>query len=61
MEVINGTSLQFYLLIRKKLDIKPLWIAKKCQRKTLAVVLKFQRNGNGKAEGLNAKGREGKH
>lgn len=61
MEVINGTSLQFYLLIRKKLDIKLLWIAKKCQRKTLAVVLKFQRNGNGKTEGLNAKGREGEH
>lgn len=44
MEVINGTSLQFYLLIRKKHDIKPLWMAKKCHRKAATVVPKVSKD-----------------
>lgn len=53
LEVINGTSLQFYLSIRKKLDIKPLWIPKRMEE-TLMVV-KFEL----KVERLTAKeGRE---
>lgn len=58
MEVINGTSLQFYLLIRMKLDIRPFW-KKKNHREAAMVVPKCQRHGSGKA--LGAKGRTDGH
>lgn len=41
--MMNSSSLQFYVLIWMKLNIKPIWIAKNCPRKAI-MVLKFQRN-----------------